>query len=408
MGISTNTGFSLNGPVIYPNSKKQQQVQSPNQADEATEVSRQVSSQTDKSASSATTNTAASTQSNQRTAQSKATTEQSRPMGSDDIVAQLAKIGQPITGASQHLASQMTQYGVPLSAENFQAVLRQLKGQSGQATVEAAVVSLLKGFTGLGRSVDILAPFFSGDLSLNQQQLVTALANFQSALSSGGSVFESGFLSQLSGIISQLQDDLKKYRENTQADTQGLTRSLLSLSQLLNGLEQQWLSKSGDKANAFYNRLLNLKKSSYDFIDRQLAPAILSSHEDSHAGDQFFYWVIPNALSPDQKIDVLIRKENGEINPKKTRIIVKLETPELGEVSIIIDTIDGLVWYTINADLAATKAALLAQRDALAERLSALNFTLRDMRFSDKPVDIKALLLPQSNLDDVIRIEVEA
>jgi len=67
-----------------------------------------------------------------------------------------------------------------------------------------------------------------------------------------------------------------------------------------------------------------------------------------------------------------------------------------------------VVWYTVNANKKETKEALLSMRDTLAAQLKAAKFNLRGFSMTEDRVDVKALLLPKANLDDVVRIEVEA
>ena len=110
-------------------------------------------------------------------------------------------------------------------------------------------------------------------------------------------------------------------------------------------------------------------------------------------------------------MDVLLRKNPStpdQVDVKRTRLIVQLETPELGEITVIVDVLNDVVWYTVNAAKKETKSALLSMRDTLAKQLKAAKFNLRGFNATEQRVDVKALLLPRSNLDDVVRIEVEA
>ena len=418
-GISTNTGFSLNGPVIYPNSKeKPQSVQSSESSEEASESSLKATRNT-AAASSSTSANQAQAANQADAAQSSAA--QSRRMSEGDISDQLLKMGYPTTAENRHLASQMTQYGVPLSQENFQAVLEQIKGRSGQENIEASVVSLLKGLTGLGRSVDILAPFFANQVSLDAttSQLVRALRQFQAHLSHPLRGFDMAMLTQLSSIMGSLVDDLKRFqtllgKASGQHNADSLTRTVLALSQFLNGIEQRLLMQEQPKQSSVHQDLKDLKQSGYDFLNAQLVQSVLSQSNQSKypiQNDQFFYWSLPNPMHSNRDVDVLLRKspsEPDQLDVKRTRLIVQLETPDLGEITVTIDILNDVVWYTVNANKKETKAALLSVRDTLAKQLKAAKYNLRGFSMTDQRVDIKTLLLPRANLDDVVRIEVEA
>jgi len=168
------------------------------------------------------------------------------------------------------------------------------------------------------------------------------------------------------------------------------------------------------KQAPFHRDLKQLKQSGYDFLNAQLVQSILSQNNQSAypvQTDQFFYWSLPNPMYQNRDVDVLVRKSPSEpdhLDVKRTRLIVQLETPELGEITVIIDILNDVVWYTVNADKKETKEALLSMRDTLAAQLKAAKFNLRGFATTDQRVDVKALLLPRGNLDDVVRIEVEA
>ncbi len=420
--ISTNAGFSLNGPVIYPSSKeKPQQIQSAESSEEASEASLKATRNTGAASPSTEASQATQSQAAKQAESAQSPAAQSRRMAEADIADQLVKLGYPTTSENRHLASQMTQYGVPLSQENFQALLKELKGRPGQENIEASVVSLLKGLAGLGRSVDILAPYFANQVSVDSaaNQLIRALSQFQSHLSSPLRGFDAAMLTQLSGIIGSLIDDLKRFQTllskvSGQYNGDVLTRSLLAFSQLLNGMEQRWLMQEQAKQAPFHRDLKQLKQSGYDFLNAQLVQSILSQNNQSAypvQTDQFFYWSLPNPMYQNRDVDVLVRKSPSEpdhLDVKRTRLIVQLETPELGEITVIIDILNDVVWYTVNADKKETKEALLSMRDTLAAQLKAAKFNLRGFATTDQRVDVKALLLPRGNLDDVVRIEVEA
>ena len=419
-GISTNTGFSLNGPVIYPSSKeKPQQVQSAESSEEASEASLKATRNT--AAASESTRSATQSPAAQSAEAAQSPAAQSRRMAEGDIADQLVKLGYPTTPENRHLASQMTQYGVPLSQENFQALLKELKGRPGQETIEASVVSLLKGLSGLGRSVDILAPYFANQVSLDSaaNQLIRALAQFQTHMQQPLRGFNASMLAQLSSIVGSLVDDVKRFRatlsqSSGQYNADALTRALLALSQLLNGMEQRWLMQAKAKQAPFHQDLKQLKQAGYDFLNAQLVQSILSQNNDRAypvQNDQFSYWSLPNPMYQSRDVDVLLRKNPStpdQVDVKRTRLIVQLETPELGEITVIVDVLNDVVWYTVNAAKKETKSALLSMRDTLAKQLKAAKFNLRGFNATEQRVDVKALLLPRSNLDDVVRIEVEA
>lgn len=418
MGSNINAGggggVHPGAPMIWPQSKKVQQTTS---TEESQSSSRQVASKS--SAASTATSAAA------KTAEAKAPTKSvetpsTRPMAMGDIVDQLVKLNIPTTSENRQLASYMMQHGVELSYDSFGELFRLLKGRGDKQHLESAVVSLSKGLTGLGRSVDVLATFFAKQIQLTQkaQQMQSAIANFQANLGSGKGL-DSGLLSGIASALTLIDEELKQFRRSGKGDSLralksgSFVKNLSVFSQFLNGVEQQYLVNRQDKKSPFYERLSQLKSSVYDVLDSVLAQSILSKdakHQDSSLHEKFFYWVFPNPFDSSSDMDILIRKDPRDledIDPKRTRLVVRLDTPDVGEITIMIDILDNQVWYVFNSEREETQVAIADLNQSLTERLKELDFRLAGFKSIHKKIDINEFLLPRSNLDQVVRIQVD-
>lgn len=404
-------GVHPGAPMIWPTSKKK--VEQVSSSEEVSAASRQVNASSLKSASQA----APTQQAAQAKEAAKAMQPETRPMALGDIVEQLVGLNIPTTANNKQLASYMMQHGVELSYDSLGELFRLLKGRTGKHELESAVVSLSKGLAGLGRSVDVLSSFFAKQLAANQkaQQLQAMLAQFQSQKAPAG--LDKSVFSALSQAVAMIDDELKGFKKSADMrrgfKTSGLVKDLSTFSQFLNGVEQQLLATKKQKGGSLHQVLKQMKGGVYDMLDSLLAQSILSSdskYQQSAQHETFFYWAFPNPFSADKDMEVLAQKDPrnpDEINPKRTRLVVKLETDDIGEIAVTIDILDDQVWYVFSSEREETHQAISSLNDSLKERLKELDFRLSGFQSNVEKIDLKSLLLPRFNLDDVVRIQVE-
>ena len=162
------------------------------------------------------------------------------------------------------------------------------------------------------------------------------------------------------------------------------------------------------------NQMAKMRQELSEMMNSLTSQSILSkdsARQPLGTDDKFAYWQIPNPLTKESNMELLIRKDpqrkKGALDPKKTRIILKMETPDLGEISIIIDVLENRVWYIFNTSSEETKAFITKMNNDLKQRMAQANFQLSGMQAIQKRLDIRKYILPTLNLDSVMRIHHE-
>jgi len=179
----------------------------------------------------------------------------------------------------------------------------------------------------------------------------------------------------------------------------------------------QNISESGQanlaEATALQQHINNLQRNLMSLLDTFVAQSILSKDSAIQSTtEQFVYWQIPNPMmAKSGVIDILIRKDRDRkkknLDPNKAKIILKVETPELGEVGIVVDVLENRIWYLFHTDNEYTKEFITKMTEDLKQRMAALNYDLVGFQAIKKRLDVKKVLLPTFNLDHLSRIRTE-
>ncbi len=413
-GINMDGGGGIHpgAPVIWPKPPPVKQSQA---AQESARVNTSVSSQTTASQA------AESAASAPPPAQAQAPPPPpARPMSMEDVVSELISNNISPTADNKQMASFMMQYGVELSSSNFSELFQMAKGPKNGTQIESAVIALSKGLTGTSKPVDMLANFLSSSQPLGQQlgTIQQVLAGLQSLLQSGAQeALNPGLIASVASVLTSFSDDLKKATKKTESGvslsnlkSEALLKDGVALQQLLGGLERL----SGAQSPQLTAQLAKAKEELGNLISQIAAQAILSKDSERQPlglNDRYAYWQMPNPENGKSNLEILIKKDpqkkKGDIDPSKTRIMIKVTTEALGEMVIVVDIQDKKVWYIFNTDNEATKAFMTKMTHDLQERTARLSYEMTGFQAIRKRVDIKKYILPTLDLDRFMRIRHE-
>lgn len=420
-GINAGSGGGIHpgAPTIWPTSK-QKKVEQTSQTQEVVQTSKNTKAQTAAATSSAT----AAAQTSQATAAPAAPP--ARPMAMSDIVQQLFDLNIPTTSENKQLASMMMQHGLELSPDNFNQLFQLLKGRTSKNALESAVITLSKGLANSPKSVDMLSGFLTNNPALTSQlkDIQQAITQFQNSLLSGKNFMESNFMTGLNSIFGTFDKELEKLLKDEKDSASllklrgGLLKDMKALLQFLTGIEKQLEAQgklNSPEGKVLQQQLEMLRGKMGKAIEELATQAILSKDSDrqaSNSNEKYFYWAIPNLLHKNSDIELLVRKDpskkDGAIDPSKTRLIIKVDTPDLGEIVIIIDVLDNKVWYVFNTENNEVKNFINKMNKDLKERMETLGINLAGFQTVHKKIDVKSFILPTLNLDSVVRISAEA
>jgi hypothetical protein len=342
----------------------------------------------------------------------------------------LLELGSPLTMANKNLIALMVEYGVPLTAAKFSMISQLMQGKNKSGSSEAAVIAYVKGLSNSPKSVEFLSNFLTlnPQIAKQIQQLNSGLSSLMSFISSNKASFHVGIATSLLNLMTDLDKDIKKMTKNSTEQNLNLARlkrgplleNLKLFKLLLNGLAKNLptLGKfSQTELGALLKQFQNLRGSINNLTENITTQYILSKVSEMQPkaiAENYAYWQLPSPLAQNtgSNLEILIKKENNknkkpEINPEQNRIIIKFETPDLGEVTIIIDIQENKVWYTFNTENEKAKKFVLSMHADLKERMGKLNYELKGLKTVIKKIDLKKYLLPTINLDEVVRIKVE-
>jgi hypothetical protein len=345
-----------------------------------------------------------------------------RPISRADIVDQLVQLHKSPTPDNVQIVSTILQYGLEASVQNFETIQTLTKGRKTANSLESSVISLSKGLAETPRSVDIIGHFLNKQIQINQQlqQLQSAMSQFQLAMNWSSKLMDSGLLAGLGAIVSELDDSLKKLNKSTgdRLDWSKTPRGELisdfkALYEFIGGLQQKLATGDAAALDRFMKASTQLQSGISGFLESLTSQAIMSEQSGQTVGtDRFGYWQFPNPWMANQSpIELLVRKDplkkQSEYNTQKTRMIIKLETPDLGEVAVTLDVLDQKIWMMVHSDKPETRQTVVKWIAEFKSQLQAQNYELVSIQTSEKKVDIRQLLLPQLNLDNLSRISTE-
>jgi hypothetical protein len=363
----------------------------------------------------------------EKTKQQKVLEPEARPLSKGDIIDQLLQIKATPSKENQQIIMAILEHGLEASGETFETISKLIKGKNKPNTLESSIVSLTKGLTNSTKSVDILSYFLSENPTIAKQlkSMQTNLTQTMQGLRMSRELFDKGLFSGISSILLDMDETLKKLtkkandqnlqlanlkRGSLLSDIKSLHDFLGGITNLLSETEKDKLTK----ASKLTKEIKGLKKSISGLIKNLTAQMILSkkSAQQQITNEKFAFWQIPNPMAQTSSdIDILIRhdttKKKEHIDPKKTKIIIKLETPDLGTITVMIEIQDKKVWCTFISSERDTKKSILKVFPIFKKTIESYNYEIVGVKTTNKKIDTKKLLIPTFNLDDLSRIRME-
>lgn len=348
-----------------------------------------------------------------------------RQYTNDDIKQLLLKFDKPLKDPSSQIMTSIMEYGLAASGENFDHISRLLKGRKDPKSIQSSVVTLLKGLKDASKTVDILSAFFKGNtanigLLSNLQQQMGGLSKL---LKRNQDIFDKGLHSGLTSIISDLDDSIDSIIKNKkefnidQLRRKGVFSDFKTFFDFLGGVSKK-ISDGDQGSSASGKQLLkglkNIRLAVSEVLNNVASQAVLSKDSIMQivGQDQFAYWQIPNPMAQMPKsMDLLISKQKktkkSVLDPRKVRVILRFDTPELGDIAVEMDVLDKQVWTIFYAKNPDTKLYINKLSADLRDRLKANDYDMVGFQVKNKKLDIKKLLLPKFELDRMSHISTE-
>ena len=318
-------------------------------------------------------------------------------------------------------------HGLDASGTNFEAISRAIKANQTASSLEGSVVALTKGITDSPRAVDILSNFFATNpkISRQLQQLQTSVSQVSQLIQASQQLFSKGLLTGLFGILADTENNLRRLNQKatdrnvSPADLKrgAFISDMKALHDLMGGLSRQIAAQENTSpfAGRVREHLQSLQSQLADILNNVTAQLILSKNTSPQVAvsDKFAYWQIPNPLAQmPRDIEILIKKDSskkkGTIDPRKTKMIVKFSTPDLGEIVVILEIQDRKLWCTFQADSFNTRDSILKMFPAFRKTVEGYNYEIVGVKTTSKKIDFKKLLVPVFSLDNLSRIRTEA
>ena len=190
-------------------------------------------------------------------------------------------------------------------------------------------------------------------------------------------------------------------------------QDLRYLQDFLKGINKKLSSSNNLIADNLKKIIKSVEKDSSAFHDVLLTQLILSkSPSNQQIAEEFFhYWMIPNPMAKALKdIEVMVSKDpknKRKVNPNNTTIVIKCETSDLGDLTIIIEINDKKMAYKIYSSNELTQKFVLDEVPELKKSMEELNYEVTQVQSLKKIINIEKLLLPTFNLNNMKRISTE-
>lgn len=332
----------------------------------------------------------------------------------------------PTSQVKQVLAT-MIQHGVAITSEAVDIIATLAKGAKKGNAIESAVIAYAKDVPS-SRAVSVLGSFFGdqGQFAIKLEELSVRMNQFRQLSHSLSRVFDSGLNAGLQAILSQMSEELSSFQKKARdgkldalkLSHPELFKDLKTLFEFLSGIDKKAEKSSGSLSEVGQMRqgINQLKESIADVLDGLATQAILSKSSEGKRSDadSFLFWQIPNPLTAKAStLDVLAKKDAKNpqsVDMEKTRVVIRFETPELGEVTVIMDVRENKIWYTFQTASGATKRYVAEMSADLNDRMKTLNYDVVGLQtlITQKKLDLRDYLLPVFDLDKIHRIVTEA
>lgn len=352
---------------------------------------------------------------------------ETRPLSTEDLGLILTNLGKENSPENKQLLMLMIEHGVETSQQAFEHLEQLLKGRKSGNTKESAVIAHSKNLK-YPKATEAISNYLSNKLNYAKiaQETHDKMRQFQSVLNDFSKNLDSALLTGLGGIISEFISEHKKQEKNKkefnlkallthQSDSVKDINYLLSF---LKGLEQKLEQSTNIMQKGLSALVKDLSAEVSLLQDSLISQLILSKNPNNIqvAEDFFHYFMIPNPLLQNQKdMQLLISKDSRNkkrINPEKTKIVLKFETNDLGDLTVVIEIDEKKLHYRFYSNEELTQKFIVDYTPDLRKSMEALNYDIIGITNNKKTSNtipiLEKLLFPKFDLNDITRISTEA
>ena len=132
--------------------------------------------------------------------------------------------------------------------------------------------------------------------------------------------------------------------------------------------------------------------------------------------EAYHYFQIPNPLSAQAVIEMLLRKQSRAKSSKnkkknwttiKKKIIISMDTETMGRITVIVVVMGFKVWCTIYSDQDSAIGHVNSFRNELSENLKKYQYSLEEFKTSRKKINIQKFIAPSQDISEVKRVQTE-
>ena len=317
MGFGVNAGGMSKGGPIWPGGKNNSG-QPLKPAEEAFELHKEVSAPGLKSTKGASSVQDVSTPAQSQKAQDATPTTQIKNLSVKDILQQLATINVPVNDHNQELALLMAAHGIEISEESFGLINKLLKGKKSKAAKESAILMVSKGLGDAVDDGDILTNLLSKNSSISEAlKNVSQMQGKMSRLLQQA-IQDHPHLHAFAALFDEFNDQLKKTKKLTNsnqllANPSELLDDTLAVQSFIKGMAHKF-NIDNQSIGKYLNELEKLAKN----MIGQMILSQDSIKQPLGLLESFHYFQIPNPLSAQAVIEMLLRKQSR--GNQKTKI----------------------------------------------------------------------------------------
>ena len=414
MGINVNSGGLSKGGPIWPGGKPTSSKEL-SSADEVFQSHKEVGAAQIKTSGPASAQETQSAQQAQKAAP-KTPISETKSLTPKDIMQQLANIKVPVNDQNQELALLMAAHGVEINEDSFAQLNKLLKGKKSRYDKESAVLLMSKGLADVSEDTSILKNLLSKNSSI-----ANTLQNLQSMQQKMGTLLNRSLadypeLQSFLSLFDDFNDDLKKIKKMDRnnrwlSSSEEFMDDLFAMKGFLAGLKDKGIVK-----NAYITKYLAELASLKQNLLAQMILSQNSIKQPLGLLESFHYFQIPNPLAVQAMIEILLRKQTSANSQKdksskkdgqKEKIILSIESENLGKVTIIVTVMGFKIWCQVFSDKEDAIHHVNAFRKEFSESLAKYQYQLEEFKTARKKINIQKFIAPSQDISEVKRVQAE-
>ncbi len=333
-----------------------------------------------------------------------------------DVYQQLANIGVSVNNDSREIALLMTAHGIEISEESFGLINKLLKGKKSKAAKESAILLVSKGLGEATDDVSILQNMLNKNSKISES--LKNLAQLQGKMMSllNSTIKDHPGLHSFAALFDDFNEQLKKTKKittgnNLLVNQSDLVDDAMAIQSFLKGLGQKFNLNS---------KLLEKYLAELGKLNQNLLGQIILSQDSVKQPigllETFHYFQIPNPLSAQAVIEMLLRKQTRSRQESKSKnkdateqekIIISMETETMGTITVIVVVMGFKVWCTVYSDKENAVSHVNSFRNELSNNLKKYQYNLEDFKTARKKINIQKFIAPSQDISQVKRIQTE-